>query len=128
MAENEGYNGWTNRATWAAALHLGNDEGLYTTARENLTQAQEDESEELLTGQRAGEILSGVMAPCLDPREYIEQFGEDITLLQWIDGPGLILADVGDPEEVNWEEVGQSWVGDMREELSALVDTEDADA
>lgn len=27
---NEEYNGWVNRETWAMALHLSNDYGLYT--------------------------------------------------------------------------------------------------
>ncbi len=30
----EEYNGWSNRETWAAALHIDNDEGSYTYARE----------------------------------------------------------------------------------------------
>ena len=27
------YNGWTNRATWNVALHIGNDQFLYNTAK-----------------------------------------------------------------------------------------------
>lgn len=28
------YNGWTNRETWALALHVDNEEWLYTESRE----------------------------------------------------------------------------------------------
>jgi hypothetical protein len=30
----EAYSGWTNRETWAFMLHISNDEGLFTMARE----------------------------------------------------------------------------------------------
>lgn len=30
----KGYNGWENRETWALAIHLGSDEGLYNIMRE----------------------------------------------------------------------------------------------
>ena len=30
----EEYNGWTNRETWATALHINNDQGLYEAVQE----------------------------------------------------------------------------------------------
>jgi len=37
-----GYQGWRDHATWAMALHLGNDEGLYRHWREVARQALRD--------------------------------------------------------------------------------------
>jgi len=34
MSNNDTYNGWANRETWAFWLHVGNDEGLYESVRE----------------------------------------------------------------------------------------------
>ena len=35
MIENyDGYNGWSNRETWAAALHINNDQTLYEIAQD----------------------------------------------------------------------------------------------
>lgn len=40
------YNGWKNRETWAAALHLSNDQGLYNWA----TELVRDEAESISWG------------------------------------------------------------------------------
>ena len=39
------YQGWPNHATWAVALHLGNDEGLYLTCQD-LTQSARESAKE----------------------------------------------------------------------------------
>lgn len=46
MSNADGYNGWANRQTWAVALHLANDEGMYKLtcewASEALSEANEN--------------------------------------------------------------------------------------
>ena len=39
------YNGWRNRQTWAVALHLGNDEGMYEFTCEWASEALGEASE-----------------------------------------------------------------------------------
>jgi hypothetical protein len=39
MSENQGYNGWTNRATWSVALWLGGSEWMYRAYSEALKAA-----------------------------------------------------------------------------------------
>ena len=40
MADTKRYNGWKNHATWNVALWIGNDEGLYRSAKEAGTYAR----------------------------------------------------------------------------------------
>jgi hypothetical protein len=41
--DEQGYNGWANHATWAIHLHLTNDQGLDSWAREIVTDAYRSE-------------------------------------------------------------------------------------
>jgi hypothetical protein len=40
----DGYNGWSNRETWATALWLGNDEALYNEVRDIVERNDRDVS------------------------------------------------------------------------------------
>jgi len=42
MSENETYNGWSNRETWAVALWINNEEGWLESVRESLATLVED--------------------------------------------------------------------------------------
>lgn len=83
-AEITTYNGWTNRETWATALWLANDEGLYNAATEY---AAQDEH---------GDAL----------KDWIDELVHDAIE----GGPEyrdtrLMLNDIGSLYRVNWPEV-----------------------
>ncbi len=93
-ASGDTYNGWTNRETWAMALHLTNDECLYDEARRVVA-----------AGTRRG------------------RFGAADALEDWtrelLDGYGLgaretltMLRDIGSLWRVDWREVAESLVAE----------------
>jgi hypothetical protein len=94
----EGYNGWTNRETWATALHLNNDEGLYKTVQDwavSNWEEQEDEAE-------AVTVLA----------ESIEDFVTELVETDW-DGVKFMRYDIGSLWRVNWREIAQSFISEM---------------
>jgi len=148
MSDTDGYNGWTNRATWAVALHVNNDQGSCDNMRDVVRDSLSEYSATCTCGADlifddggnggwvhsvegdghwtpacqapdADELalhvldrVKGELEPYLDPREYIDTFGNDITLEQWLDGPGSMLTDVGDPSDINWLELARAFVAD----------------
>jgi hypothetical protein len=94
----EEYNGWTNRETWATALHINNDEGLYRTVQDwavSNTEEQESESE-------AVTVLA----------ESIEDFVTELLETDW-DGVKSMRYDIGSLWRVNWREISQSFISEM---------------
>ena len=86
----EEYNGWTNRETWAVALHLDNEENTHNIVNEYVKHALK-------------ECESPVM--CLE--ESLENFIDEL----WDDGTqltrdrALMFRDIGSIYRVNWREI-----------------------
>lgn len=108
MTEQE-YNGWTNRETWATMLHIDNDEGLqlnaYDMAKEQIK--NHDEGEEI-NPYFLGEQI----------KEYIEE------VLDWENVQSnrdafLMLTDIGSLYRVNWREIAEALLDNVREEVEA---------
>lgn len=94
----EEYNGWTNRETWATALHINNDEGLYGTVQDwAVSNIEEQESE-----SEAVTVLA----------ESIEDFVTELVESDW-DGVKYMRYDIGSLWRVNWREVAQSFISEM---------------
>jgi hypothetical protein len=92
----EEYNGWSNRETWATALHINNDQGLYETVRDwAVSNWEEDESE-------AVTILA----------ESIEDFVTELLETDW-DGVKSMRYDIGSLWRVNWREISESFISEM---------------
>lgn len=92
----EEYKGWINRETWAVALHLSNDEGLYNYC----------------TDLMAGPATFG--RKCEDLREFVEDQVEAVFYdHKNADGWARMMAsDVGSFYRVDWRAVGASFMED----------------
>jgi hypothetical protein len=104
------YQGWSNRETWATALHLGNDQGVYEAVRELTREEIEghDISEEInayYLGERISEWVQdsvlGYDNVSTNPHAY------------------SMLLDIGSLYRVNWREIAESYLSEMKQEVSA---------
>jgi len=103
----EDYNGWTNRETWATALHINNDQSLQETAEEYAIEARYSHDEDSTCN------IIGCLA------ESIEQWiTEDLLTLENIAGnQGLfsMLTNIGSLYRVNWREIAESFLDVVKE-------------
>lgn len=94
---NTEYNGWTNRETWATALHINNDEGLLSPILE----------------------VSQLHTNIRELADEIEAFVEEILSFDNIStnrNAFLMLTDIGSLYRVNWYEIAGTF---MEEKVSA---------
>lgn len=128
MSTDETYNGWTNRETWAVALHINNDQGWqesvhealraaeFTTLAETLPQsdpalAWTDEEEQRNNARQAGEIIKDNVEAMFDPTSDLWD-GEAVNYASVVPS---IMQDVGSLWRVNWDELGASFLDDLKD-------------
>ena len=103
--EIQDYNGWSNRETWATALHINNDQYLYETAQDYTRLEVEGHDEgENINPYHLGETF----------KSWIE---EDLLTLENISGnDGLfsMLTDIGSLYRVDWQEIADSFLSEMK--------------
>ena len=99
MVNPDEYNGWTNRETWACALHLSNDEGLYREAV-----------------RIVGEAKTSGMAfqPAESLKSWVTEMVEEVLFPDAGEAPSQLIRsmvhDVGSFWRVDWEAVSQSFM------------------
>lgn len=101
MPDDDTYNGWVNRETWAAALHLSNDYDLYQTmlalARDNPGRAQ-------LADAISEWVDENIIYPVLYPDP-----GRDFHPPTLLALARNMIADVGSFWRVDWRAVADSF-------------------
>lgn len=102
MEEKE-YNGWTNRETWATALHIDNDYGMLHNALTYVIEEIKDSGE-----VNINRIADGFQYQIEEDLLTFENVRENDTL--W-----LMLTDIGSLYRVNWREIAQHYVDQVNE-------------
>ncbi len=101
------YNGYTNRATWAWQLHMTNDESLQNETRMQVLAALASE------GRRKQRY--GWCHPA--PKVVKEALREGFWYWHDLYSDGVfpymetILSDVGDPFDIDWDDLAPHWYG-----------------
>jgi hypothetical protein len=110
------YNGWTNRETWAVALHINNDQGWQESVLGALRQSiadNPDPDDEIhgVTAYSAGQGIKDSVGLLLDPSQYRDEFGE-----QQPEALAVVAHDIGSLYRVDWTEIGRSFLESVADE------------
>lgn len=120
------YNGWANRETWAANLHIDNDPGIYGWVEETAEGVLEDALTEAANGELFGNTtvkerltwrLAEHICDCITG--IIDEMSRDSEQVS------MMAQDIGSLWRVNWFEIAEGWAEDT---LARHSDTEGATA
>jgi hypothetical protein len=129
-SHSDSYNGWTNRETWAVALHINNDQGWQESVHEALRGIPDvgdprwamtyDDSNDPSGALRqtlyrqAGEIIRENVEEVLDPSDVLAE-GDDAPEI-FVRNLWPVAQDIGSLWRVNWTELGAAFLSDLEDE------------
>lgn len=104
------YNGWTNRETWATALHIDNDEGLHNYRNELCQNAIKHAS--------ATDIFTKEQATLCTLEDSLKEWVESLAeafYFEPVSNPNLggMFNDIGSLWRVNYREIAENWLADF---------------
>jgi len=97
----EEYNGWTNRETWATALHLDNNQGIYNEVQDYTRGAIENNPI-----KEAPYRLADTLEEWVNAMFEFDNISENRALFS-------MLEDIGSLYRVNWREIAQGYIDTM---------------
>lgn len=100
MANEKGYNGWSNYETWNLALWFGNDQGSQEFWEERAQAAWNDTDEEEERGERKSEAT---LVVAKELKETIEEESPQVTGFY----ADILNAAI---REVNWYEIAEHYM------------------
>lgn len=108
------YNGWTNHETWAVALHIDNDEGLYHYRSEMaaivIERAKAGKDPSAIWSDR--DAARFWMADRL--KDWVETLAEQVYFPEHEPTKALLgmFNDIGSVWRVNWQEIADNWLSE----------------
>ena len=100
------YNGWSNRETWAANLHLSNDYRWHTLTMDTVRKA--------VTGGASRYGVAHLLESCFN--DYVEETGVRAACLGGGGHEAAVLRDVGSLWRIDWLEIEPHWTDAVKEE------------
>jgi hypothetical protein len=102
----EQYNGWSNRETWATALHINNDEGLIDQINEYAKSVLEygEEYPASIVAVRLEEWVSEIVSE----EHWAYEIGSNMPK-----GAKMMRDDIGSLWRINWYEIAESFLSDV---------------
>ena len=100
----ENYNGWSNRETWATALHINNDYGLQLEMEEkvaHLIEEHEGDRDEVITD--LSEWLQGWITNLVSAEWWRDELGCEMS-----EGAEMMRQDIGSLWRVEWREIAEN--------------------
>ena len=118
--EQDRYNGWSNRETWAFNLWMSNDQGSYEMVREmaeeSYQEALDDDCKYLTTEQLAISNMADKLKDYLDLlRDEIAGESREVRMM---------LDDIGSSWRIEFREVAENEIGDLIRENGYQQDDE----
>lgn len=111
MADDKRYNGWANYETWAVALWIDNDQGLYFQRQEMAEEIVKDHPVER-SGSRKS-VMSDRHSALADAlKSWVDEMAPDLGASLFSDLLGAALS------EVDWYELAEHWIDDAVEAVA----------